>query len=338
MIDRPGRKRPSNRLTGALRRIAALLTVTLPAVALAFLISCTFDLDYDKYAIVYGVAEYDPVWSPPANLTYTDDDAVDMEALLNQQGFEVSPYTRVDSAATLVNLQADFAAVAANASVDDLFLFYYSGHGGQVASALPGDSEKAPDSDAYEEWIFLYDSYKSTLPAPEYTDLSKTVNDDQLAALLGSIPCVRKIVIIDACNSGGFIGNNLEADAIPPDFSQGSNGFLDILGTTISLYANFQDYGSDITPGDALVIAASGERELSYESGTFQNGVMTHFLLDSADLGDVNNDGYVTVSESYYYIYRNINKDWNPASYAGGYDVFFPHASGGPVDYILFTN
>jgi hypothetical protein len=326
------------RLLEPVRRVsAALLPALLTAMALALLASCTFELDYDRYAIVYGVAEYDPVWSPPANLTYTDDDALDMEALLNQQGFEVSPYTRVDSAATLVNLQADFAAVAASASADDLFLFYYSGHGGQVASALPGDSEKAPNSDAYEEWIFLYDSYKSTLPPPDYTDLSKTVNDDQLAALLGSIPCVRKIVIIDACNSGGFIGNNLEADAIPSDFSQGSSGLLEVLGTTISLYTNFQEYGSDISPDNALVIAASGERELSYESGAFQNGVMTHFLLESAVLGDANRDGVITVSESYYYIYRNINNHWNPGSYAKGYDVFFPHVSGGPVDYILFT-
>ena len=64
---------------------------------------------------------------------------------------------------------------------------------------------------------------------------------------------------------------------------------------------------------------------------------MTYFLLESAERGDVNGDNYITVSESYFYIYNHINKDWNPVAYLNGADVYFPHISGGPVDYILFT-
>jgi hypothetical protein len=259
-----------------------------------------------------------------------------MEDLLNQQGFEVTPYTHVDSAATLVQLQADFADVASKATSDDLFLFYYSGHGGQIAPSLPGDSETAPHSDSEDEWIFLYDSFKSTLPSPDYTDLTKTINDDDLAALLRTLPCVRKIVIIDACNSGGFIGNVLEKDRIRADFSSGSNGAFANLSNAIYLYTNFDGYKSDISPADALVIAASGEREEAFE-GLYDHGVMTYFLLKSATKGDLNGDDYITVSESYYYIYKNINANWNNSWNAQLYDVFFPHVSGGPIDYILFT-
>jgi uncharacterized caspase-like protein len=319
------------------RAIPALLSVLAVLALLPSLSGCTLELDYDKYAVVFGVAEYDPAWGTnPPNLKYTDDDVWAMEDLLNQQGFEVTPYTHVDSAATLAQLQIDFADVASKATSDDLFLFYYSGHGGQIAPGLPGDSETVPNSDSNDEWIFLYDSYKSTLPPPEYTDLTKTINDDELATLLRTIPCVRKIVILDACNSGGFIGNVLEKDGILSDFSFGSDGIFTNLSNAVNLYTNFDGDKSDIPSTDALVIAASGEREESYE-GLYDHGVMTYFLLKSATKGDLNRDGYITVSESYYYIYKNINTNWNNTTSALIYDVFFPRVSGGPIDYILFT-
>lgn len=327
------RRTVSRALPTQISSIAALASLAL----LFSLSGCTLELDYDKYAIVFGVAEYDPAWgTDPPNLKYTDDDAWAMENLLNQQGFEVTPYTRVDSAATLAQLQADFAVIASKATSDDLFLFYYSGHGGQIAPSLPGDSETAPNSDSKDEWIFLYDSFKSTLPSPDYTDLTKTINDDELAVLLRTIPCVRKIVIIDACNSGGFIGNVLEKDGIQADFSSGSDGVFANLSDAIYLYTNFDGYKSDISPADALVIAASGEREESFE-GLYDHGIMTYFLLESATKADMNGDDYITVSESYYYIYKSINANWNYTLNAQLYDVFFPHVSGGPIDYILFT-
>jgi len=312
----------------------------LAAVALILLASCTLDLDYDKYAVVYGVAEYDSTQGSSSwpNLAYTDDDALAMEILLNQQGYEVSPYTRVDADATLANLQADFATIAAKASANDLFLFYYSGHGGQVYPSPPADSETAPGSDEPDEWIFLHGSLATTLPPPSYTDLDLTVSDDQLAAMLASVPCARKIVIFDACNSGGFIGNVLETDPIAPDSTAGSDGMFTTIGETIRLYVNFEDYGSDITPADAVVIAASGEREESWE-GMYNHGVMTYFLLESASKADRNGDGYITVSESYHHIYKKIDSEWNNTWEAQViYDVFFPRISGGPIDYVLFTD
>jgi hypothetical protein len=303
---------------------------------LVLLASCAFELDYDKYAIVYGVAEY-----PVSNvLTYTDDDAWEMAALLSAQGYQVTTRVTDDGAvddldppnppnideASYDQLYRDFAAVAAQADLDDLFVFYFSGHGGPGATT---GMEDAPGSDRYDEAVALVDD----------TLLNEILLwDDELAGLLRTIPCARKIVIIDACNSGGFVGNQLEADAIPPDFSKGSDGLFEIIGNTISLYSNFEDYGSDITPADALVIAAAGEREESYEDFSYENGVMTYFLLESAKYGDANGDSLITVSEAYYYVYRNINREFNPSAALSPFqDVFFPHTSGGPVDYILFT-
>jgi hypothetical protein len=301
-------------------RIAAALLQVLPALflaaGLALLASCTFDLDYEQYAVVYGISDYPDTGN---DLSSAHLDAQEMHDLLVDQGFQV--ILQIDDAATKTQAAIDFSSFNVPATtIDDLFVFYFSGHGGQDISGTNGGTESTPGSDSEEEYISLYD---------------EVLTDDELAALLRTIPCARKVVILDSCFSGGFISNSLEADAIPPNYSEvGSNGLFETLGDAIYLYANFQDYGSDIPPGEALVIAASGEQDVAYE--TDGNGVMTRYLLESATNGDFNRDGYVTVTEAYFYIYRNINKYFNMVYGASGY-TFFPHVSGGPVDYILFT-
>jgi hypothetical protein len=108
------------------------------------------------------------------------------------------------------------------------------------------------------------------------------------------------------------------------------------------MYANFDGSSADIPPWDALVISASGERESSYESPDklgqgplYYHGVFTYFLLQSERNADHNGDGYITVTEAYYYARNRINTEWN-LSYGYPVDAFSPHVSGGPVDYVLF--
>jgi hypothetical protein len=264
------------------RIVSALLTALVLTACLAavvgLLASCSFSLDYDKYAIVYGISDYpDPI----NDLTVADDDAMAMRDLLEDQGFEVD--WEINDQANLSNLADDLVNPASGyfydimtvATIDDLFVFYFSGHGGY--KDLAGGSENTPGSDADQEYIALY-NYELT--------------DDELAQLLRSIPCARKVVILDSCFSGGFISNALAADSIPPEYYDDPNGFFGTLGDAI--------------------------------------------YLESATKADYNFDGYITVSESYFYIYKNIDEHFNKLYGASGY-AFFPHTSGGPVDYILFV-
>ncbi len=307
-----------------------LLVGLLPVLAALLAPGCGFDLDYDKYAVVYGISDYPPGYD---DLNFTDDDARDFSDLLAAQGFQVILRVTDDAAvdplpvgeATDAQLQADFAAVAQTAGEDDLFLFYFSGHGAVGPSASPETTENASGSDSNEEYLVLVNDLLADLVL---------YRDDQLAADLRALPCIKKIVLIDACNSGGFIGNELETDLIPPSLGDSSDeSVLDYLADAISLYTNFDGSTSDITPENALVIAAAGEREESFESNDYEHGVMTYFLLESAQKGDRNDDGYTTVTEVFDYILRSIQEDWNVT-----YPAFAPHVSGGPVDYVLFTN
>ncbi len=309
-----------------------ILLVLLMLVTL--LASCTLELNYDKYAVVYGISDYPGTGN---DLNYTDDDARDFGDLLYAQGYQVILRVTDDGAvdadeATYNQLKTDLASVASLAGQNDLFVFFFSGHGYQQLSGSPDTTENGPGSDEYDELVVLVTD-----------DLQATIyyTDDELAEDLQSIPCVKKVVIIDACNSGGFIANELEIDTIPPSLSEGSDSSLvERIAYAIDLYANFGDTTSDITPSLALVLAASGEREESYEApppvgNLYYHGVMTYFLLRSATAGDRNGDGYVTVTEVYDYIRKSIELEWN-MSLSIIYN-FLPHVSGGPIDYILFT-
>jgi uncharacterized caspase-like protein len=317
-------------MRGSARRTAAALIAA--GLLLAALSACVLDAPYGKYAIVYGVSIYDP--SRPENdglgpnLLYPNDDADAMEAMLGLQGYVV--LAKTDQEATLANLLDDIDAVALAAGEDDLFVFYFSGHGGYSGS---GPEPSAADS--LTEWIYLHGSV-----AP--TNLSATLSDDQLVAAFAPIAARRKVIIIDACNSGGFIGNELEADGEPSSLVEGPENIADLAARAIRQYANFDGRTADIPPWEALVLSASGEREFSYESPDnlgsgpqLYHGVFTYYLLESEREGDANRDGWVTVTEAFAYTQRMIYRHWN-YDYGFPSAVFSPHLSGGPVDYVLF--
>jgi hypothetical protein len=286
------------------------------------ILGCGFTIDYDSYALVYGISDYLP--ATINDLDYCHLDASDMEALLQSRGFLVVSRTDNPSSGTSnvtrTQIESDISSVAAQAKPEDLFIFFFSGHGHFVSSS----GSEPPEGDILDEVIVLND------PGPPVA--VDYLTDDELAALIRQISCMRKVVIIDACYSGGIIGNSLETDRIPPDY----DGFVSrpgVLESAITLYANFTDETADISPYDALVISASGEMEYSFESPSISHGVFTYYLLEAADRGDFNRDGYLTVVEAFSYVRKAIDAVWNPEH---PFNQFSPHVSGGPVDFVLF--
>ena len=83
----------------------------------------------EAYAIVIGVADY-----PGADndLSYTDDDANDVyDMLVNDYNFKPSNIIRLlDSNATKASISAALDYMASVITPNDIFFFYYSGHGG----------------------------------------------------------------------------------------------------------------------------------------------------------------------------------------------------------------
>ena len=309
---------------------------------------------------MYGVTIYEYTYGPGQsnNLAWPDADAKSVAAMLSAQGYTVVlRYTDstgkevlVDPAGTVVssvmlgtdttgasgpskaNIKADIQTYFQGVGPNDVFLFYFSGHGYQDTTVSPPVEYFVPEGGiAYNAGSYSWDQ-------------SKWVSDTEFAGTLNLVNTRRKVVILDTCNSGGFIGNTLEADATLP-LSLGSGGIsVQTLAQAISNYANFASSSSTgLSPyGDAMVLSAAGRDEVCYEtpevyptiSGPLLNhGVMTYYLLQAQQSGDLNHDGHVTVSEAFSLAKAGIEANWNtlyPAS------AFEPHISGGPVDFVLW--
>ena len=87
----------------------------------------------------------------------------------------------------------------------------------------------------------------------------------------------------------------------------------------------------DVPSSEAIVIAAAGEQEDTYETDTLGHGIFTYYLLNSPREADGNGDGFVTVGECVDYAATMIEAWWDSPS-------FVPRISGGPVDFVLFES
>jgi uncharacterized caspase-like protein len=297
------------------------------------------------YAVVYGVNSYASI----SNVAYADNDADAIAALLAGQGFKV--YSRTNSDATMANFKADMAAVAAEAPADSRFVFYFADHGYGDGRAeyytgypdawfeyMESASNEPTARGAYPEYLFLHD-----MPAPSSlttleavgTALEDQIGDDYLSLKLSEIPARMKVVIIDACHSGGFRGDGTSVDTIPETYE----GYYDGLSiadrlAAVTLYLDFSAPTADVSETEAIVMSAAGEQEFSYGSNVYSQGIFTHYLLESATVGDHNYDGYVTVSEAHAYARESIEAVDN--EYLSGEAKFIPRISGGAVDFVLF--
>lgn len=134
------------------------------------------------YAVMVGISDYPGAGN---DLPLTAEDARKLQQALARQGaLAEESVTLIDSQATRAGLQQAFQQVAAAAGPDDLFVFFYSGHGSQQRGRI-----SATEPDGKDETIELYDG---------------TVTDDDLAQLLTQVRTRTTLVILDSCFSGGF--------------------------------------------------------------------------------------------------------------------------------------
>ncbi len=342
----------------------------------AAVISCSM-FDYSgmvvhKYALVYGISRYTMAVPPSTptvnsypNLVYPDSDASELAALLQAAGYTVSKsrwvaangdiivdgsnvgqigspsydsfgvFTDgsafVGQAPTKATIIQDIQNMSATLGPNDVLVVYFSGHGTQDASTPPREY-----FDPYQGVAFFADA-----TSPDYyADPGASMRDDDLRTAFDTISTPRKVLVLDTCNSGGFIGNQLEADWTSPS----SAGSLTVVGPgtlaqAIANYASMQASPTGLSPYGAQVLSAAGRDELSYETSSLGHGVMTYYFLQGLQnsRADLNGDGHVTVLEAFAYAKAGVDQNWNSNSGVVAQQATFePHISGGPVDFVLF--
>ncbi|MGA2764688.1 MAG: caspase family protein [Spirochaetia bacterium] len=325
------------------------------AITAALLASCSLtlfnysDAGSKRYALVYGVTEY--IVPPTAagandpNLGFPASDAAAVAIMLKQENYIVSSRwvdaageeyvngadtatniaTNTGASPNITNISNDITTLAGTVGPNDLVVFYFSGHGMQ-------DSYNPPNEYFVPSGGVYYDSGTNYY----YGNPAASVSQNQFASMLSVLNTKRKVVILDTCNSGGFIGNTLEADSIPTASSGSAGGVSpQTLAQALSNYVNFPSTTDGLSPyGGAMVLSAAGRDESCYEaSSPYNHGVMTYYFLMAQQQGDLNRDGHVTVSEAFSLVKAGIDTGWNPGNPGLAFE---PRISGGPIDFVLW--
>ncbi len=312
-----------------MKQIFKLLAAAAVIGAVFLLSSCSAPTMTQGYALIYGIADY----GGSNNLNYTDDDAESMAALLEAKGWDVR--LRIDSEATLTQLQSDISDLGSIMTSADRLLFYFSGHGVQLNLA---NTEPSAAADSYDEVLLLYNSLPTVFSYANGNQsadvLSVTVSDDSLATLLSEVPAVSRMIILDNCNSGGFLGDGSTVDTTEPDYTQGENSTVFYPTEALRLYLGYSPTSYDVPQNSFAIISASGETEESFESSSIAHGYFTYYLMQSPAGADYNLDGYISFTEAYKFTALSIDKLVNSGQ--SGLD-YMPHVAAFPIDPVLFA-
>jgi len=143
---------------------------------------------------------------------------------------------------TKAQILSDIAALSKKGIDDDVTLFYYSGHGGQVSRTEAGTGLVGVDS--------------------------RLLSVAELKTALDKIPGT-VIVILDACYSGMFIGKGADGGTDSADYND----------QVMSAFFSLQPKG--LTTGGYHVITACRKAETSLSVGRSVNGKLTYVGLSS---------------------------------------------------------
>ena len=134
------------------------------------------------YAVMVGISDYG---STANDLPYTDEDATKLHEALRDAGvLNPASVTLTNAQGTRAAVRSAIQRVAQQAGPDDVFLFFFSGHGVQVDG-----TSSATEPDGRDETIVLRDG---------------NITDDEMAQLLAPVRARLSMIVLDSCYSGGF--------------------------------------------------------------------------------------------------------------------------------------
>lgn len=166
-----------------------------------------------------------------------------------------------DKDATRANIISELNRIAATSSPDDVFVFYYAGHG------VVGDEENA-------EFFLVPADVVKMFDAPERLR-EKGISANQLKDIFIRIRAQKQVVMMDACHSGAAM-NTLKFRAVPTEEK------------AINMLAR--------SSGIAL-LASSGSQQFAAEFEQLRHGTFTYALLEGLEGKADQGDGQITVNE-----------------------------------------
>jgi hypothetical protein len=310
-----------------------------------------------RYVLSYGVSDYvqgytgpyddpnteaDDIYDYPPNpdLNAPAFDAQSMHELLVADGYSAAlqAVACTDQYATKEQIRTDILALS---SLDDdsIIVIFYSSHGTYAPAGYIAGYEGA--------CLVPYDAID---PATCATVVDRLITPAELSSWISQSGKRNVIVIINTCFSGGFVDPGSSVDIAPQNYGPNDWGTTPLgLWTAIGYFGTLLSKNADEsgTPGP-IVISAAGSEEVSYELAPIDSylldnhGIFPYFIIQAAEKGDADGDGFVTATEAYAYAVAGIKTEWNfymqnnYDSETQSYADFMPHISGGARDLVLF--
>ncbi|MFK7952720.1 MAG: caspase family protein [Ekhidna sp.] len=218
----------------------------------------------DLYVFVIGINEYE---NPSYNLNYAYADAKSFSEKIIKNSDEI--YNEVfvteiyNKDATLENIESKMREVQEKASLQDVFIFYYAGH---------GTVDEVNNSDYY-----LVPSNVTQLYGDSKQLQKSGISAGTLKEWLASVRAQKQLVLLDACHSG---------EAVQTFAARG------ISSEERAIVQLARSSGT-------VLISASGSKQFATEFQELKHGAFTYALLEAldgkADGGDL--DKKITVNE-----------------------------------------
>jgi uncharacterized caspase-like protein len=235
-----------------------------------------------RVAVCVGVSDYQDKNIHGLHCAHTDAQA--MAGALKKYCGVQQVHLLTNSEATLANIRAKICEdVANNTKPGDTVFLYWSGHGGTCASTTAGR--------ASDEFLVPYDGkYKEDDPK---TLRASMLMHDTFGRWVQALDGRNVVVILDACHSGGQIDDqskNLKAKK-----ALGAADNVLKYGKAIRTkddkagedHKNFLEGNlarmKGIGQKDAIVLASSTPKQVSFERTDGKMSVMTYYLLEAFD-------------------------------------------------------
>lgn len=253
----------------------------------------------DLYILSVGINKYK---NPKYHLNYAQPDAKSFTDKVIEKSGKIFKNIRkieiYDTEGTRDNIYQGFETVIKQAKPEDVFIFYYAGHG----------SLDEEDDNKY----YLVPTDVTQIYGDSDQLKNKAISADDLKAMLAKIKPQKQLILLDACHSGGAV----------KAFNTRAAGSEEKALVQLARASG------------VVLIAASNSQQFATEFEAIGHGVFTYSLLEAMDGKADSGDKKVTVKEIARYMEDRVPELSEQYGGEAQYPTGFSHGQDFPISII----
>ncbi len=236
------------------------------------------------------------------NLNYAQPDAKSFTDKVIEKGSKMFKNVRkteiYDTEATKENIIKGFESIISQAKAEDVFLFYYAGHG-------------TLDEENDNEYYLVPTNITKLYGDPAQLQ-DKGISASELKTYLAQVKSQKQLILMDACHSGGALKSiNVRAAASE------EKAIVQLARAS-----------------GVVMIASSGTQQFASEFEVLQHGVFTYALLEALEGKADSGDEKVTVNELKIYMEERVPELSELHGGQAQYPTGFVHGNDFPISIV----